>query len=206
MEVFFLPKAFSDKEKDIINDKLIEAGRDLFSRFGLKKTGIKDITNAVGISQGSFYSFYSSKEELYFTVLEAEEEKIQEEILESEIFAGEITAESFKEFLGKGFQLVDNNKMLKRLYQDQGEYQQIVRKLSNDRIEGHINKDTEKLMPLISSLQEKEKIIERDPEVISGLLRSLFLLTLHKEEIGEDIYPETIELIIELISQGLIKE
>ncbi|MFW5791003.1 MAG: TetR/AcrR family transcriptional regulator [Bacillota bacterium] len=206
MEVFFIPKAFSDKEKDIINDKLIEAGRDLFSRFGLKKTGIKDITNAVGISQGSFYSFYSSKEELYFTVLEAEEEKIQEEILESEIFAGEITAESFKEFLSKGFQLVDNNKMLKRLYQDQGEYQQIVRKLPNDRIEGHINKDTEKLMPLISSLQEKEKIIERDPEVISGLLRSLFLLTLHKEEIGEDIYPETIELIIELISQGLIKE
>lgn len=201
-----MPKAFSEDEKDIINNKLIEAGKDLFARFGLKKTGIKDITEAVGISQGSFYSFYSSKEELYFAILESEEEKIQEEILESDIFTGEITAESFKEFLIKGFQLVDNNKMLKRLYQDQGEYQQIVRKLPVEKIEGHINKDTEKLMPLITSLQQKGKIIEENPEVISGLLRSLFLLSLHKEEIGEDIYPETIELLIELISRGLIKE
>lgn len=201
-----MPKAFSEDEKDIINNKLIEAGKDLFARFGLKKTGIKDITEAVGISQGSFYSFYSSKEELYFAILESEEEKIQEEILESDIFTGEITAESFKEFLIKGFQLVDNNKMLKRLYQDQGEYQQIVRKLPVEKIEGHINKDTEKLMPLITSLQQKGKIIEENPEVISGLLRSLFLLSLHKEEIGENIYPETIELLIELISRGLIKE
>ena len=201
-----MPKAFSDSEKDIIDNKLIEAGRDLFSKFGLKKTGIKDITEAVGISQGSFYSFYNSKEELYFTILEAEEEKIQQEILESDIFKGEITVQSFKEFLLKGFKLIDNNKMVKRLYQNQQEYQQIIRKLPAEKIENHIKNDTEKLMPIITSLQKKEKIIERDPEIISGLLRSLFLLTLHREEIGEEIFPDTIELLIELISQGLIKE
>ena len=201
-----MPKAFSDAEKSIIDNKLIEAGRDLFSKFGLKKTGIKDITEAVGISQGSFYSFYNSKEELYFTILEAEEEKIQQEILESDIFKGEITVQSFKEFLLKGFKLIDNNKMVKRLYQNQQEYQQIIRKLPAEKIENHIKNDTEKLMPIITSLQKKEKIIERDPEIISGLLRSLFLLTLHREEIGEEIFPDTIELLIELISQGLIKE
>ena len=201
-----MPKAFSDSEKDIIDNKLIEAGRDLFSKFGLKKTGIKDITEAVGISQGSFYSFYNSKEELYFTILEIEEEKIQEEILESDIFKGEITVQSFKEFLLKGFKLIDNNKMVKRLYQNQQEYQQIIRKLPAEKIENHIKNDTEKLMPIITSLQKKEKIIERDPEIISGLLRSLFLLSLHREEIGEEIFPDTIELLIELISQGLIKE
>ena len=201
-----MPKAFSEAEKNMINDKLIEAGQELFSRFGLKKTGIKDITEAAGISQGSFYSFYSSKEELYFTILEAEEEKIQKEILDSNIFKGEITAQSFKDFLMKGFQLIDKNQLIKRLYQNQREYQQIVRKLPEEKIEDHINSDTEKLMPLITSLQEKDKMIEEKPEVISGLLRSLFLLTLHREEIGEEIYPDTIELLIDLISRGLIKE
>lgn len=201
-----MPKAFSDNEIKIIDNKLIEAGRDLFSKFGLKKTGIKDITKAVGISQGSFYSFYSSKEELYFTILEAEEEKIQEEILKSGIFKGEITAQSFKDFLLKGFQLIDKNQMIKRLYQNQQEYQQIVRKLPPEKIDSHIKSDTEKLMPIITSLQQKEKIIEQDPEVISGLLRALFLMTLHREEIGEEIYPDTIKLLIDLISRGLIKE
>ena len=201
-----MPKAFSDSEKDIIDNKLIEAGRDLFSKFGLKKTGIKDITEAVGISQGSFYSFYNSKEELYFTILEIEEEKIQEEILESDIFKGEVTVQSFKEFLLKGFKLIDNNKMVKQLYQNQQEYQQLVRKLPVERIEGHIENDTEKLMPIITSLQKEGKIIEQNPKIISGLLRSLFLLSLHKEEIGTEIFPDTIELLIELISQGLIKE
>ena len=206
MEVARMPKAFSEAEKNMINNKLIEAGQDLFSRFGLKKTGIKDITEAAGISQGSFYSFYSSKEELYFTILETEEEKIQEEILDSDFFKDEITAQSFKDFLMKSFQLIDKNQLIKRLYQNQREYQQIVRKLPEEKIEDHIKSDTEKLMPLITSLQEKNKIIEEKPEVISGLLRSLFLLSLHREEIGEEIYPDTIELLIDLISRGLIKE
>lgn len=201
-----MPKSFTKLEKQRLEKKLLITGEDLFKRYGLKKTTIKDLTQAVGISQGAFYSFFDSKEELYFSILEKEEEKIQNEVLESQLLEGQINASDFKKFLLNGLQIADKSSLLKSLYQNKGDYQQLLRKLPAEKIEAHIKHDKDKLEPLISKLKEENKIIDKNPAVISAVIRSLFLLTLHKEEIGEDIYPETINLMIELVSQGLIKE
>ena len=37
---------------------------------GMRKTSVEQLTEAVGISKGSFYKFYESKELLFFAVLE----------------------------------------------------------------------------------------------------------------------------------------
>lgn len=201
-----MPKAFSNSEKKVLKKRLLNSAEELFKKYGLKKTTIKDLTQSVGISQGAFYSFFSSKEELYFTILEKEEEKIQNEVLESKLLEEQINAYNFKKFLLNGLQAADNSNLLKSLYQNKEDYQQLLRKLPAEKIEAHIKHDKEKLDPFISKLKKEDKIIDKNPAVISAVIRSLFLLTLHREEIGEDIYPETIELIIELVSQGLIKE
>ena len=36
----------------------------------MRKTSVEQLTEAVGISKGSFYKFFESKELLFFTVLE----------------------------------------------------------------------------------------------------------------------------------------
>ncbi len=76
-----MPRGFSDKEKIMIQESLMENGKRLFSSYGLKKTSISDITRAAGIAQGSFYNFFDSKEELYFEILEAEEQTMKEKLL-----------------------------------------------------------------------------------------------------------------------------
>ncbi|MCK4258879.1 MAG: helix-turn-helix transcriptional regulator [Halanaerobiales bacterium] len=76
-----MAKAFSDNEKKIIKNAIIEKGRELFGKYGFKKTAIGDLTKSTGISQGSFYSFFNSKEELYFEILEIEEQVIREKLL-----------------------------------------------------------------------------------------------------------------------------
>ena len=68
-----MPKTFTGKEKEIIRKTLITKGRELFSKYGLKKTSITELTNSAGIAQGTFYNFFESKEELYFEILEQEE-------------------------------------------------------------------------------------------------------------------------------------
>ncbi|MGB9202198.1 TetR/AcrR family transcriptional regulator, partial [Methanobacterium sp.] len=68
-----MPKTFTDKEKEIIRKTLISQGKILFSKYGLKKTSITELTNIAGIAQGTFYNFFESKEELYFEILEQEE-------------------------------------------------------------------------------------------------------------------------------------
>jgi hypothetical protein len=42
------------------------------------------------------------------------------------------------------------------------------------------------------------------PDILSGLLYALFLLQLHRDEIGKKVFPEMFEFLIDIISDTLI--
>ncbi|MCJ8012272.1 TetR/AcrR family transcriptional regulator [Paenibacillus sp. KQZ6P-2] len=72
-----MPKGLNEYEKQEITNSLIEQGKILFSELGFQKTSINEITKKVGIAPGTFYKFYNSKEELYFEILEREEDQLR---------------------------------------------------------------------------------------------------------------------------------
>ena len=76
-----MPKAFSEKEKEVIRQQMREKSKHLFELHGLRKTGVDDITRAVGISKGAFYLFYESKEELFLEIMEQMESELRESVL-----------------------------------------------------------------------------------------------------------------------------
>lgn len=45
--------------------RLLAAAADLFTRYGFRKTSVEDITNAAGVSKGSLYLEFRTKEELF---------------------------------------------------------------------------------------------------------------------------------------------
>ena len=49
---------------------LLETATNLFSENGYEATGVRDILQACGISTGSFYHFFSSKESIFEAVIE----------------------------------------------------------------------------------------------------------------------------------------
>ncbi|RPJ03614.1 MAG: TetR/AcrR family transcriptional regulator, partial [Spirochaetaceae bacterium] len=61
-----MPKGFTEREKELIRKKLYTEGTRLFGQYGVQKTTVDEIAKAAGISKGSFYGFYDSKEELFF--------------------------------------------------------------------------------------------------------------------------------------------
>ena len=58
-------KALSEREQNAIKEKLIESCRICWERYGYKKTGVAELAAISGISTGSFYSFFPSKEVLF---------------------------------------------------------------------------------------------------------------------------------------------
>jgi AcrR family transcriptional regulator len=60
-----MAKAFSEQEREIINEKLITACEECWNQFGYQKTNIRDLCSKAGISAGAFYLFYESKEFLF---------------------------------------------------------------------------------------------------------------------------------------------
>jgi AcrR family transcriptional regulator len=60
-----MAKAFSEQEREIINEKLIAACEECWNLYGYQKTNIRDLCSKAGISSGAFYLFYKSKELLF---------------------------------------------------------------------------------------------------------------------------------------------
>ncbi len=198
-----MPRGFTDEEKEKITAMLISEGERLFSRYGLKKTSIKDLTETAGIAQGSFYKFFSSKEELYFAIIETNEAELKSELLDENILSGQINKNIFRNFLKKALELINNYPLIKNMYKND-EYQQMLNKLPEEIIKEHINNDTDTLTPLLKRWQAAGCLKDFDIDAVSGLLRALFLLTLHKKEIGEEHFEKTINLFIDFITDGLI--
>lgn len=198
-------KGFNEREKDVIRNKLMKKGKELFSSYGLKKTSIAELTKASGISQGSFYLFFQSKEELFFDILEREEKNMQDQLLHEVLLPGRIDKLVLKKFLTESIRMVEENQIIRRMYM-QDEYEELLRKLPQERIDQHIEKDSDLLAPLIRHWQSEGYLIEKDPNVITGVLRSFFTTSLHKKEIGEDVYEATLDLLAGFIAEGLIRK
>ncbi len=199
-----MPKGFSEREKEIIHTELIEKGKEFLALYGIKKTSVEDLTRAVGISKGSFYAFYNSKEELFFEVLEQFEKDIKSKLLQEILQPGIPPKESFKIVLKQLILSFDQNPAFKIFNSEELEH--MIRKLPPELVQQHMSKDDNTVTDLYKCFNNAGILIERDPKVVSGLLRALAFNVFHKKDIGEEVFPEVIEIYIDLIANYLVKE
>lgn len=197
-----MPKKFNDQEKDWLRQKLLEQGKQKFETLGLKKTSVEDLTSAVGIAQGSFYLFFGSKEELFYFILLDEEKRIRQYLLESFLTEEPVTKEKLKHFMKEAFRVLSESPLIKQIYLE-GQLEQLIRKLPPELLEQNFVEDQDAFMPIIRNWQASGLLRDVQPELITSLFRSLVLLSLHKKEIGERHYADTIDLLIEMIAEGM---
>jgi hypothetical protein len=88
----------------------------------------------------------------------------------------------------------------------QEDYHYLLRKLPEERVRTHLQSDDEFVIQVLEYLKSQGAKIEADPALAAGLMKALFYVSLHGEEIGKDIYPKTIDTLIELVSGHVIKE
>lgn len=199
-----MPKTFTKKEKEIIRNIIIQKGWELFSTKGLKNTSITELTNAASIAQGSFYNFFDSKEELFFEILELEEYN-SEQFLIDNLKSSNSSKEAIKKILKGSYQLFEANPLIRRLYESR-DYDSMVRKLPPEKLENHQKKDTVRILKVIHNMQQENELINAQPEVIAGIFRAIMILYFHQDEIGEEIYPEVVDLLADIVAEGLVKE
>ncbi len=201
-----MPKGFTNEEKRIIRNKLIEKGIELFEIYGVKKTNVEELTNSVGISKGSFYLFYNSKEELFFDVLKKTEKKL---IKEMRLIIKDMKSnprEVFKKFLRFHIKSPTENPIIQQIA-DKNIREYIIRKTRNvPKLEKYLQ--TYDYLPLFIKMWQKDGIIiNKDPELLAGILKAIFTIGLDdsiKEYIGRDRLPEVIENLIEIITDYMI--
>lgn len=199
-----MPKAFSEQEQETIRAQMREKGKRLFERQGLKKTSVDELTEAVGISKGAFYLFYESKEELFLEILEQIEDEIQTAILE---FAAHPDADGRKNVstMLKSFLLTwDAYPLLKNFSKTDFDY--LVRKIPAERVLQHAKSDEEFTNQFIKKIKREGITVKASPRITGNLMKSLFFLSLHRDDLGDAAYEESMNVLIDLVAGYIVGE
>ena len=193
--------AFTTEEKEAIRKKLHEVAKECLQRYGVKKTTVDQMAAMVDISKGSFYNFYSSKEMLFFAVLEEYQIDVMDRLTEQ---------------LGMEVK-IDTNRLVQLLYdfyQDfrysfmytifkNHEMELLVRKLPKEAITNHHLIDDRMVKKIVSRINIRENV---SVEIVSALFRTIAMTILHIEEIGEEQFDTTLKLVIQGIVVQITKE
>ncbi len=198
-----MPRGFSEKEKTVIRDKLLEKGREFFMTCGIRKTNVEDLTRAAGISKGAFYVFFDSKEELFLEVIEQFEAEYRAGLYDFPIDRRRSPRQNFKRMLRTALTEWSKNPLFSKL--DQSELAALMRKLPEERIQAHARSDDVFVAQLVERWKDQGVKIEGEPVGVSGLMKALFFVSLHKDDFSQDAYPQTIELLIDLVVAYLVK-
>jgi AcrR family transcriptional regulator len=199
-----MPKAFSESEKEIIRAQMREKGKKLFEKQGVKKTSVDELSQAVGISKGAFYLFYESKEELFLDVLEQLEQDIQSRILEYSIKPKADTKKNVSDML-KAFLLTrESYPLLKNFGKTEFEY--LLRKVPPEWVMKHANKDEEFIDQFIKKIKKEGIAVKASPRVVSNLIKTLFFTSLYLEELGQEAFQETMDVMINLVAGYIVGE
>ena len=193
--------AFTTEEKEVIRKKLQKVAKECLQRYGVKKTTVDQMAAMVDISKGSFYNFYSSKEMLFFTVLEEYQIDVMNRLTEQ---------------LGMETK-IDTNRLVQLLYdfyQDfrysfmytifkNHEMELLIRKLPKEVITNHHLIDDRMVKKIVSRIDIRENV---SVEIVSALFRTIAMTILHIEEIGEEQFDTTLKLVIQGIVEQITKE
>lgn len=193
-----MPKAFSEQEKAIIRGQLRDKGQQLFIQHGLKKTSVDELTQAVGISKGAFYLFYTSKEELLLDILEQIEAELQSCVLTYAVRPDHNARRNVREILTHFLLMWDAYPLLKNF--DQEDFMVLVRKLPPERVQAHLAQDEAFITSFAAKLTREGIPIEASPRTVTNLIKSLFFVGLHRDELGDAAYQEAMAILVDLVA------
>src|SRR5512146_284700 len=146
-----MARAITERERELIANRLLEQGYKLFSAYGLKKTNIEEIARAAGISKGAFYLFYESKEMLFMDVVELAEKQFRQQILAEIDQTGASPRSRFFSILKKALTLIKTIPILQFI--SGSDYDLLFRRLPAGRRRDHLARDQSFLAELIARCQ-----------------------------------------------------
>lgn len=195
---------FTELEKERIREELIEVAYRFFIDKGFKSISIEDITSSVGIAKSSFYIFCESKEMLYMELLAREGEQIEKQVW-PEVMAAKDIYTAIKTYLNKMSMELESKILTQRLIYDLEEYNIVSRKLNPQYIGSESLRSIVPLMEFIKTRQDSKEIIDEDPNVIAGVLRSALLIGSQKGDLQQYNYEKIRELLFEAVTNQITR-
>lgn len=191
-----MSKAFSEEEKSRIKESLIDCAEKLISRQGVQKTTVDEIVQACHIAKGSFYSFYKTKELLFWDVILRWHAELEKMMLDKMQGVKKITPENLTDFIYEAYMLCFDCGLGYIL--TNGDIEYLIRKLPSEVLDEHIAHEDDRLIKMLMQLPQFQSL---DADLFSSAFRGLFLMLPYKDQIGPR-FEESFKLCI----RGLVNQ
>ncbi|WP_368488592.1 TetR/AcrR family transcriptional regulator [Clostridium sp. BJN0013] len=181
---------------------LFDCGKKLFSTKGFKDTNVSDITKAAGIGTGTFYNYYSSKEELFMAIYMEENEKLKKSILKS-INLNQDPLSLVKEIMSLNLQGMNSNPILKEWY-NKDVFSKIEQHFREEKGLERLDFMYSDFLEIIKKWQAEGKMrSDIDCELIMAIFTAIITVETHKEEIGLQYFPQVLDYLTEFTIRSL---
>jgi len=187
-----------DKKKVIF-----DSARKLFYKKGFKDTSVSQVAKAAGIGVGTFYNYYSSKEELFLEVFIAENITVKQNMFKQIQPEDDLVSISTK-MMTQYVNTVNSNRIISEWYN-----KELFRKLERNFLKQNGMRSINEFMNngiagLVKKWKSEGKIrTDIDDDMILAIFNSVIYIDMHKTEIGIQYFPKIITLLYEFITKGL---
>lgn len=182
--------AFTEEQNETIRRDLIRAARRCGVTVGMRKTSVEQLTEAAGISKGSFYKFFDSKELLFLAALEdihAEGFAVaQRSLAENAALA---PAERAAAAILAACRWLSETQAFVFLENDE---EFLLRRLPQGVKDAHYHDDDVHIRAL---LEESGLRPRGGMDLAAAAIRGLILTVSHQEQIGA-LYPQVLETLV----------
>lgn len=188
-----LPRELTSDEKARNKQVLLDKGRTLVYQYGIRKVSVDDVVASAGIAKGSFYHYFSSKDDFIYEIVYQ---------IHRELFGGlKIIAERIKPLASN-----ERRKMIKEFsdhffaskdmfffVKEQQEVQNFLLRYSKEKMAELEAFEAQNYREFFDILDIKDK----QPEIVQNYVHVLGFGMFHQEVMIETYLTETIHIMLD---------
>jgi|GEM_PF-368829 AcrR family transcriptional regulator len=198
-----MPRAFTTEEKAKISASLISAGRTCFLKYGIRKTTIDDLVTQVGIAKGSFYQFFSSKENLYLELFMQEIPAMMTRLHDASFGSTDVTRDALVALMKGIAREIETNQLARIILDDPTEVERFLSTLEYETLVQQIAVAYAPMIESIQAAQARGEVIAGDPYQIAYCLGFTKFLAMYRTNMPAQLYESMIDFAPEVITDGL---
>ncbi len=183
--------------------QLYTLAKAMFSEKGFKDTSILAITQAADMAVGTFYLYYSSKEQLFMEVFITENAALKQHCFDT-LDLNQDPRMIIRQMLQLNQEGIRTNPILREWY-DSESFRKVEKAYREQNGIGALDFLFDSFLTLIQRWQTEGKMrADIDGRMIMMIFAAVINVDTHKEEIGLEFFPALLDHMSELILEGLM--
>lgn len=181
---------------------IYDTAKAIFSEKGFKDTNISAVTRAANMAVGTFYLYFSSKEQLFIEIFKEENAKLKQRVFDT-LDLTESPSVIIHQMLRLNYAGINESPILREWYHSE-DFRKIERLYREEHAIETLDFLYEAFLQLVRRWQTEGKIrADIDSVMIMKVFESIVNIDTHKDEIGLEYFPQLLDLLTDLLLKGL---